>query len=145
MQRVPGCARSPGATNDSIPSNGFGVTSFNCRLPVLAITNLLHPATLTGVPFDIPMKLSIRLAIPEDVSALSALIDASVRGLQSGDYTPRQIEGALASVYGVDTQLIADGTYYAVEGQAENAHPVIAGCGGWSRRKTLYGGDQWGT
>ncbi|HWZ42622.1 MAG TPA: GNAT family N-acetyltransferase [Candidatus Saccharimonadales bacterium] len=89
------------------------------------------------------MKLSIRLAVPEDVGVLRALIDASVRGLQAGDYTPRQIEGALASVYGVDTQLISDGTYFVVEGETENAEPVIAGCGGWSRRKTLYGGDQW--
>ncbi len=88
------------------------------------------------------MKLFLRIAVMEDVPALRALIDASVRGLQTEDYSPRQIEGALASVYGVDTQLIADSTYFAVESR-ETARPVIVGCGGWSRRTTLFGGDQW--
>jgi GNAT superfamily N-acetyltransferase len=88
------------------------------------------------------MKLFLRKAVMEDVSVLRALIDASVRGLQADDYSPGQIEGALASVYGVDTQLIADGTYFAVESQ-ESFRPVIVGCGGWSRRRTLFGGDQW--
>jgi len=60
-----------------------------------------------------------------------------VRSLQAGDYSPLQIEGALATVFGVDTQLIADGTYFVVE-----TGGVMAGCGGWSRRKTLYGGDR---
>ena len=69
---------------------------------------------------------------------LTGLIDASVRGLQAGDYTPAQIDGALRAVYGVDTQLIADGTYFVVE----NADGTIAGSGGWSKRKTLYGGDR---
>jgi GNAT superfamily N-acetyltransferase len=86
------------------------------------------------------MSFRIRLAQPSDVPALQQLIAASVRGLQAGDYTPAQLEGALASVYGVDTRLIADGTYFAVE-------PVssveIVACGGWSKRKTLYGGDQY--
>jgi GNAT superfamily N-acetyltransferase len=72
---------------------------------------------------------------------LRDLIDASVRGLQGQDYTPSQIEGALATVYGVDTQLIADGTYFVAE--AESEANLIVGCGGWSKRKTLYGGDQW--
>ena len=60
-----------------------------------------------------------------------------MRSLQAGDYSPLQIEGALATVFGVDTQLIADGTYFVVE-----TGGVMAGCGGWSRRKTLYGGDR---
>lgn len=67
---------------------------------------------------------------------MRTLIDASVRGLQAEDYTPSQIEGALATVYGVDTQLIADGTYFVVE-----ADSAIVACGGWSKRKTLYGAD----
>ena len=83
------------------------------------------------------MEFRLRKAVPEDVAALTALIDRSVRGLQAGDYTASQIEESLRSVYGADTQLIADGTYFVVE-----ASGVIVGCGGWSMRKTLYGGDQ---
>lgn len=83
----------------------------------------------------------IRLATPADIQTLSDLIDASVRGLQAGDYTAAQIDGALRTVYGVDTQLIADGTYFVVEGT--KVAGVMAGCGGWSKRKTLYGGDRY--
>ena len=83
------------------------------------------------------MSFAIRLAKEADITELSALIDASVRGLQSDDYSPSQIEGALRAVYGVDSQLIADGTYFVVESGGEKV-----GCGGWSRRRTLYGGDR---
>lgn len=86
-------------------------------------------------------RLIIRLATAADIPALTVLIEASVRGLQAGDYTPAQIDGALRAVYGVDTQLIADGTYFVVE--SGPATPAIAGCGGWSKRKTLYGGDRY--
>src|SRR5260370_20114234 len=95
----------------------------------------------------------LRLAVPEDVPVLRKLIDASVRGLQTQDYTPDQIEGALKTVFGVDSQLIADGTYIVAEANpnatestgAKNVPPglMIVGCGGWSKRKTLYGGDHW--
>jgi GNAT superfamily N-acetyltransferase len=88
------------------------------------------------------MKIRIRLATSTDIPVLRDLIDASVRGLQAQDYTPSQIEGALATVYGVDTQLIADGTYFAAEEESK-PDSLIVGCGGWSKRKTLYGGDQW--
>ena len=88
------------------------------------------------------MKIRIRRAVTADVPVLRELIDASVRGLQTLDYTPSQIESALATVYGVDTQLIADGTYLVAEAEGD-VEPVIVGCGGWSKRKTLYGGDQW--
>jgi GNAT superfamily N-acetyltransferase len=84
------------------------------------------------------MNITLRQAVPADIPALRPLIDASVRGLQASDYTPAQIEGALQTVYGVDSQLIADGTYFVVE-----ADTVIVGCGGWSKRKTLFGGDRW--
>lgn len=83
----------------------------------------------------------LRLASLADVPTLTALIQASVRELQAPDYTATQREGALASVYGVDTQLIADGTYFVVE--TGGAQPETVGCGGWSKRKTLYGGDQY--
>jgi GNAT superfamily N-acetyltransferase len=69
------------------------------------------------------------------------LIEKSVRVLQRGDYSPEQLEGALASVYGVDTRLIEDGTYYVAEDETADGTLLIA-CGGWSKRKTLYGGDQ---
>ena len=89
------------------------------------------------------MTFHIRNAVLEDVPRLREIIEASVRGLQSRDYSPPQIEGALKSVYGVDTQLIADETYFAVETcNAIDKTPEIVACGGWSKRKTLYGGDQ---
>jgi GNAT superfamily N-acetyltransferase len=79
----------------------------------------------------------IRPARLEEVAALEALIAESVRVLQAADYTGEQRELALRTVYGVDTQLIRDGTYFVVEAQG-----LIVACGGWSRRKTLYGGDR---
>jgi GNAT superfamily N-acetyltransferase len=87
------------------------------------------------------MDFQLRKAVIADIPRLREVIEASVRGLQSADYTPAQIEGALQSVYGVDSQLIADGTYFVVEVQVSGVKQIVA-CGGWSRRKTLYGGDQ---
>jgi GNAT superfamily N-acetyltransferase len=98
------------------------------------------------------MKIRIRLAEAGDVPLLGELIEASVRGLQAVDYSPAQLESALRTVYGVDTQLISDGTYFAAEAtdaSGAEASPAnsgglvqVVGCGGWSKRKTLYGGDQ---
>jgi GNAT superfamily N-acetyltransferase len=88
------------------------------------------------------MNIHIRKATPADVLRLREVIEASVRGLQAEDYSPAQIEGALQSVYGVDSQLIADGTYLVAE-VTESQKPEIVACGGWSKRKTLYGGDQY--
>ncbi|HEV2615102.1 MAG TPA: GNAT family N-acetyltransferase [Candidatus Acidoferrales bacterium] len=91
-----------------------------------------------------PMNVEIRQAVPADVPILRKLIDASVRGLQAQDYTPTQIELALKTVCDVDSQLIADGTYFVAEIQSSDKDgSVIVGCGGWSKRKTLYGGDHW--
>jgi GNAT superfamily N-acetyltransferase len=88
------------------------------------------------------MKINIRLAETRDIPLLRKLIEVSVRGLQSEDYSPAQLERALQTVYGVDTQLIADRTYFAAEETASTGAPLLVGCGGWSKRKTLYGGDQ---
>jgi GNAT superfamily N-acetyltransferase len=88
------------------------------------------------------MNVHIRKATPADVPRLREVIEASVRGLQAEDYSPAQIEGALQSVYGVDSQLIGDGTYLVAE-VTESQKPEIVACGGWSKRKTLYGGDQY--
>ncbi len=79
----------------------------------------------------------LRLATLADVPALDLLIPASARALQLGDYSSRQIEGAIGTVFGVDTQLIKDQTYFVAE-----TNEGIVGCGGWSRRKTLFGGDR---
>lgn len=83
------------------------------------------------------MQITTRLAKLEDVPRLNELIALSVRGLSIAYYTPTQIESAIKYIFGVDTQLIFDGTYYI----AEKAN-IIVGCGGWSKRNTLYGGDQ---
>ena len=92
-------------------------------------------------------NIQVRKATAADVPRLREVIEASVRGLQAEDYSPAQIEGALKSVYGVDTQLIADGTYLVAEvsesQEQESQKPEIIACGGWSKRKTLYGGDQY--
>jgi GNAT superfamily N-acetyltransferase len=85
-------------------------------------------------------EFKLRLATEEDVPALHALIEASVRGLQAGDYTPAQIEGALGTVLGIDTQLIRDRTYFVACCIGDQSR--IAGCGGWSKRKTLFGADR---
>jgi GNAT superfamily N-acetyltransferase len=82
-----------------------------------------------------PPDLRLRLARAEDMPALSALMDRAIGELLQAFLPP---EGVAASfeIMGLDTQLIADGTYFVVEdGEA------IAGCGGWSRRATLFGGD----
>jgi GNAT superfamily N-acetyltransferase len=76
----------------------------------------------------------LRLTTADDVPVLEALIAQSARLLQASSYAPAQIEAALGTVFAVDHQLIADGTYFAVE-----RGDAIIGCGGWSRRKTLFG------
>ncbi len=83
------------------------------------------------------MQISTRLAVFDDIPLLNEMIALSVRGLSTGYYTPRQIESAITYIFGVDTQLVADGTYYVAI-----AEDTIVGCGGWSKRNTLYGGDQ---
>ena len=83
------------------------------------------------------MPYSLRLATLDDCPALAELIARSARGLGRPDYTDAQIEGALQGAFGVDTQLIRDGTYFV----SHLADGAIAGCGGWSRRRTLFGSD----
>jgi GNAT superfamily N-acetyltransferase len=78
----------------------------------------------------------LRLASPSDVPALERLIVESARKLGSPDYTQTQIEAALGTAWGVDTELIHDGTYFLVETDGQ-----IVACGGWSYRGTLFGGD----
>ena len=82
------------------------------------------------------MPLTYRPATTGDIPALEALIPLSVRGLQAPYYTAGQMEAALGIVFGVDSQLIKDGTYFVAEADGR-----IVACGGWSKRKTPYGGD----
>ncbi len=86
-------------------------------------------------------RYRLRPATSADIPALAELINLSVRVLQRKDYSAEQLDAALGTVYGVDTQLIADGTYYVVEAENGASEKIIAACGGWSMRKTLYGSD----
>ena len=82
------------------------------------------------------VNLSLRLAALEDRPRLEKLIAESATGLSRNDYTDEQVRAALGGAFGVDSELIGDGTYFVAEVDGE-----IVGCGGWSRRKTLFGGD----
>ena len=80
--------------------------------------------------------LTHRLAGRDDLDALKALMDAAISELQKPFLSDAQIASS-RTIMGLDTQLVDDGTYFIVEADGE-----LAGCGGWSRRATLYGGDQ---
>jgi GNAT superfamily N-acetyltransferase len=86
------------------------------------------------------MDFLIRKATLTECAAIAELIKESARGLSRTDYSDEQIEGAIATVFGVDTNLIIDGTYFVAEGAGQ-----LLGCGGWSKRSTLFGGDQYAT
>jgi GNAT superfamily N-acetyltransferase len=83
------------------------------------------------------MSVTIRRAIGSDIPALERLIPTSARVLSRDYYSEEQTQAAIRYVFGVDSQLIADGTYYVAV-----ANDELVGCGGWSWRRTLYGGDQ---
>lgn len=84
--------------------------------------------------------LAHRVATSDDIPALEAVMDAAIGELQQGFLTPAQIASS-RMVMGLDRQLIADGTYFVVEEDGGSGDRRVAGCGGWSRRATLYGGD----
>lgn len=83
------------------------------------------------------MTVDVRIATRDDVPALQRLITDSARELSRGFYTDAEIASAIRFVFGVDTSLVDDGTYFVAE-----LDGALAGCGGWSRRNTMYGGDQ---
>lgn len=87
----------------------------------------VHGARMTAI--------TMRLALAADLDALRAVMDAAIGELQTGFLSPEQVESSRA-VMGLDRQLVEDGTYFVAE-----LDGAIAGCGGWSRRATLYGGD----
>ena len=80
---------------------------------------------------------TLRLATLDDVAVLHALIARSIRGLGAVDYTRAQIDAALQGAFGVDTAIIKDGTYFVTESRDRE----VVACGGWSRRRTLFGSD----
>jgi GNAT superfamily N-acetyltransferase len=83
-------------------------------------------------------QLRIRSARRDDIPRIERLIERSVRALSVAHYDAAQIESALTFMFGVDSQLVDDGTYHVIE-----ADGALAAAGGWSRRRTLFGGDQW--
>ena len=82
------------------------------------------------------MESPIRTATITDVEGIAKLVQRSVRGLGRAYYEPEQLEGALLGAFGVDSQLIRDQTYFVIE-----AGDRIVASGGWSCRRTLFGGD----
>ena len=82
--------------------------------------------------------VSLRSAIPADAAALERLIARSARALGQSHYSDAEREAAITHVYGVDSDLVADGTFLVATGPRGS----ILGCGGWSRRRTLFGGDR---
>lgn len=85
-----------------------------------------------------PENFRVRAAQRADIPAIERLIERSVRALSVSFYDGAQIESALTFMFGVDSQLVDDATYFVVE-----AEQALAAAGGWSRRRTLFGGDQW--
>ena len=85
------------------------------------------------------MALTHRLATEDDIRAIAALMDRAISQLQAAYLTPEQIVASRKSM-GLDTRLVADRTYFVVEEDGQ-----LVGCGGWSRRATLYGGDHAGS
>ncbi len=96
---------------------------------------MLEPSRMKKI--GVALKIAYRVVVEKDAPKLRELIAESARGLSLGFYSESQVESALKFVFGVDSQLIADGTYFI----GESAGEVVA-CGGWSKRKTLFGGDQ---
>ncbi|MBM0745212.1 GNAT family N-acetyltransferase (plasmid) [Phormidium sp. CLA17] len=83
------------------------------------------------------MDYIIRKANLDDREAIELLIAESARGLSREDYSEQQVESAIRTVFGVDTDLIVDSTYFVAD-----SFGMLIGCGGWSKRRTLFGGDR---
>ena len=91
----------------------------------------------TDAPSPTAMTFALRPARLGDVRELETLIAISARTLLAPWYSPAQVDAAVGSVFAVDTKLIEDGTYFVAA-----QDPTIVGCGGWSRRRTLFGADR---
>jgi len=100
------------------------------------VGRLTLPAAPASVQ-TVAAVIGVRPATPGEAPVLQMLIDASARGLSRGHYDDEQVEAAVRKVFGIDSELIEDGTYLVAEVNGE-----IVACGGWSWRSTLFGGDQ---
>ncbi len=100
----------------------------NCRRPVAVLKSVAKGRA--------EVSATLREASLADIPELERLIAASARVLAFADYTEAQIEAAIGTAWGVDSQLIRDGTYFVVP-----AGDILVACGGWSWRRTLFGGD----
>jgi len=121
-----------------VACGGADTASGLCR-SCASFVNADLPESTRGVFIarTVTHEFLLRLATDADLSAIATLIDASVRGLSVGIYSNEQIDSGMRFVFGADTQLIADRTYFVVEHDG-----AIVASGGWSRRHTLYGGDR---
>jgi GNAT superfamily N-acetyltransferase len=97
-------------------------------------------AKFRAIQREPPVSLTLRLAIPEDLPVLRELMNASIGELLKPFLAPDEVTASF-DIMGLDSQLIADGTYFVVEDFSVEEGGVLAGCGGWSRRATLFGGD----
>ncbi|MCU1291167.1 MAG: Acetyltransferase, family [Bryobacterales bacterium] len=86
-------------------------------------------------------SIQFRYAVSDDIPQLAELIERSVRELQAADYSAEQVDGSVRLLFSVDSQLLADCTYFVAEMATPGGEHTIVGCGGWSNRKTLFGGD----
>jgi GNAT superfamily N-acetyltransferase len=121
------------ATPDKTASTIFYTKTFDLRFD---LHEEQDPRTASGLYTARMRSFHLRAATAADVAAIRQLIAASVQQLQT-DYSSMQRERALSTVFTVDSRLIADGTYFLAISDSGR----LAGCGGWSFRKTLYGGD----
>lgn len=85
-------------------------------------------------------SLRLRIAVEDDIEALREVMRMAIAELQKGFLSPDELAASF-DIMGLDTQLIVDRTYFAVEDWGASGMPTIVGCGGWSRRRTLFGGD----
>ena len=118
------------------PSNRPLKVTDRLRGPQLIATIVGQSMATSGSENAGSESVQLRKATLADVSAIKVLIATSARVLGRSDYTAEQIEAALLGVWGVDTEIIRDGTYFVGEIEDE-----LVLCGGWSRRATLFGGD----
>ena len=114
-----------------------GETDDGASAQELVATYAVAQGRIARAWFSFGALTALRVALPDDVAAMNALIARSGVELSAGFYTQEQAESVTRHVFGVDTQLVADRTYFVIERDG-----AMLACGGWSRRATLYGADR---